>query len=146
MAEKRTDSSKYKSPSTGDYCTASQYIAELMCQRMAENSNEGSLAYKFWNTEKWKNTFTQQVVLANRLLKSHDESAVIRALRSKRGSKIYSLRFPALEDLIRVEQATLEKEELSEQKTIDIASHNPKSVPKPFGKKSKINKLRDLDE
>lgn len=146
MAEKRTNSSKYKSPSTGDYCTTAQYIAELMCQRMAENSNEGSLAYKFWNTEKWKNTFTQQVVLANRLLKNHDERAVIRALRSRRGSKIYSLRFPALSDLIKSEQATLEKEELSGQKTIDITSHNSKAVPKPFGKRSEINKLRDLDE
>jgi|TARA_R110002051_G_scaffold268832_2_gene328888 hypothetical protein len=145
MAEKRTDRSKYKSPSTGDYCTTAQYIAELMCQRMAENSNEGSLAYKFWNTEKWKGTFTQQVVLANRLLKNYDERAVIRALRSKRGSKIYSLRFPALSDLIESEQSGLEKE-LSRQKTIDVTSHNSKVIPKPFGKRSGINKLRDLDE
>lgn len=145
MAEKRTNSSKYKSPSTGDYCTTAQYIAELMCQRMAENSNEGSLAYKFWNTEKWKSTFTQQVVLANRLLKNYDERAVIRALRSKRGSKIYSLRFPALADLIRSEQSYLEKE-LSGQKTIDVTSHHSKTVSKPFGKRSEINKLRDLDE
>lgn len=146
MAEKRTDSSRYKSPSTGDYCTAAQYIAEMMCQRMAENSNEGSLAYKFWNTEKWKNTYSQQVILANRLLNDHDERAVLRALRNYRGSKIYSLRFPALADLIKIEQESLKKEDSSEQITIDFSSDNSKRSQKPFGKKSKINKLRELDE
>ena len=72
MTEKRTDLSRYKSPSTGDYCTGAQYIAEMMCQRMAENSNEGSLAYKFWNTNKWKKTYQLQIIAANRLVDEYD--------------------------------------------------------------------------
>ena len=46
---KRTDKSKYKHESTGDHCTCAAYVAEIMCRKNAENKNEGSLPYKFWN-------------------------------------------------------------------------------------------------
>ena len=46
---KRTEKSKYKHQSTGDHCTCSSYLAELMCLRLAEYKNEGNLTYKFWN-------------------------------------------------------------------------------------------------
>ena len=82
MAEERTDLSRYKSPSTGDYCTGAQYIAEMMCQRMAEKDNEGSLAYKFWNTKKWQKTYQLQVIAANRLVEKYEERAIIAALKS----------------------------------------------------------------
>jgi hypothetical protein len=144
MVGKRTDRSRYKSPSTGDYCTTAQYIAEMMCQRMAENSNEGSLAYKFWNTEKWKKIYTHQIVLANRLIDDHDERAVVKALKSDRGRKIYSLRFPALPDLIKAEEKRLKKLDASVEEVVDL-SHDTKNTKKPFGKRSKISKLRDLD-
>ena len=147
MSEHRTEKSRYKSPSTGDYCTSSQYIAEMMCQRMAENNNEGSLAYKFWNTDKWKSVYTQQIILANRLVKKHDERAVIRALQSSRGSKIYSLRFPALIHLIETEEGILEKSEklLESSDEIELGDIHSKP-PKPYGTQSKISKLRNLDE
>jgi|LULG01.1.fsa_nt_gb hypothetical protein len=146
MTGKRTDRSRYKSPSTGDYCTAAQYIAEMMCQRMAENSNEGSLAYKFWNTDKWKKTYTHQIILANRLVEDYDERAVIKALKSSRGCKIYSLRFPSLVDLIKSEEDILNRLDAFEEQVIQLPDSNDVKTPqKPFGKRSKINKLRDLD-
>ena len=89
MAKNKSDSSRYKSPSTGDYCTSAQYVAELMCQRMAEKSNEGSLAYKFWNTSKWKKTYQLQVIEANRLTNKYDDRAVVAALNTSRGKKKY---------------------------------------------------------
>ena len=134
MTEKRTDLSRYKSPSTGDYCTGAQYIAEMMCQRMAENSNEGSLAYKFWNTGKWKKTYQLQIIAANRLVDEYDERAIIAALKSKRGQKIYSLRFPSLKEMIEEQVEILKKPASS--------SATPR---KPFGQKSNLQKLRELD-
>jgi pyrimidine deaminase RibD-like protein len=77
MAKERTDKSRYRSPSTGDYCTASQWLAETMCMRIAKKNKEGSLAYKFWNTKKWKSKYGWQVVCANRLIKQFCEETVI---------------------------------------------------------------------
>ena len=145
MAEKRTDSSKYKSPSTGDYCTASQYIAELMCQRMAENSNEGSLAYKFWNTEKWKNKFRSQVTKAYSLLKKYDDVAIINALKSPAGKRIYSLRLKNLETLIQKEQKQIDVQNSQVAPPKEYNSDGSNAPRKPYGKKSNAQKLRELD-
>ena len=144
MADKSTDKSKYKSPSTGDYCTCAQYIAELVCQRMAEKNNEGSLSYKFWNSEKWNGLYKQQIFVAHKLVKKYNDSAIVKALNSSRGKRIYSLRFPGLEDLIKKEQ---EKMELQEQKSSNIIYDTDISDKrrKPFGKKSPAQRLRDLD-
>lgn len=143
MTEKRTDLSRYKSPSTGDYCTGAQYIAEMMCQRMAENSNEGSLAYKFWNTSKWKKTYQLQIIAANRLVDEYDERAIIAVLKSKRGQKIYSLRFPRLKEMIEEQAEILKKQD--EAKSV-VKPASPSATPrKPFGQKSNLQKLRELD-
>ena len=143
MAKQRSDRSKYKSPSTGEYCTAAQYIAEIVCQRQAEKDNVGTPAYKFWNTEKWKKSYTHQIILANRLVNKHDERAIIKALNSNRGKSIYSLRFPGLEDLIKKEEDFLKRSDSKDSviKKVDN-SHKPR---KPFGSKSNLSKLRDLD-
>jgi hypothetical protein len=50
MAKKRTSSSPYCSPTTGEYCTAQQYIAELVCLRAFKRFDIGP-SYKFWNKE-----------------------------------------------------------------------------------------------
>ena len=142
MAKNRSDSSRYKSPSTGDYCTSSQYVAELVCQRMAEKSNEGSLAYKFWNTSKWKKTYQSQIIVANKLTGKYGDTAVVAALNTPRGQRVYSLRFPGLEDLIKVEEDRLKKESSSSTKYIDTTESRPR---KPYGKQTKIGKLRELD-
>lgn len=144
MAKNRSDKSRYKSPSTGEYCTAAQYIAELMCQRMAENENEGSLAYKFWNTEKWNKAYKHQLVLANRLVKNHDERAIIKVLKSNRGRNIFSLRFPNLEEMIK--QAEKEVKKLDEKE--DVIKHEENQTHlkrRRFGKESELSKLRKMD-
>ena len=145
MGKKRTEVSKYQSPSTGEYCTCAQYVAEIMCTRMAQKENEGTQAYKFWNTEKWKKSYTHQIILANRLVKKHDERAIIKALNSNRGKSIYSLRFPGLEDLITKEERILQRSDA--QDSINVEDIETDSKPrKPFGNKSTISKLRDLDD
>ena len=145
LATNKSDCSKYKSPSTGEYCTAAQYISELMCQRMAENNNEGSLAYKFWNTKKWKRTYINQVTKANKLVEKYDERAIVKFLNSDRGKRIYSLRFPNLEDMIAEEERKLETLDESSN-TADYKDSSRSQPRKPFGKQSDMSRLRNLDE
>ena len=85
MAEKRrkrTDKSKYKHESTGDYCTCAAYVAEIMCKRNAENKNQGSLPYKFWNKKPWDWTFRKQLCAANNMIKRVSEEALVKAIHS----------------------------------------------------------------
>ena len=142
MANKRTGKSKYQSPSTGEYCTSTQYMAELMCLRMAESSNEGSLGFKFWNKGKWKKTYQHQIILANRLVKEFDEKLLMQALNSKKGQSIYSLRNKRLVELVSELKTEPPKPQSSELPTSD-----PLAKPKkPFGKKSRMSDWRNLDE
>ena len=142
MTKERNEKSKYKSPSTGEYCTCAQYLAEIMCTRMAQKKNEGTQAYKFWNTSKWKKTYQLQVIEANRLTNKYDDRAVVAALNTSRGKKIYSLRFPGLEDLIKVEESRLLNESSSAKDYKDSTESQPR---KPYGKQTKLGKLRELD-
>lgn len=142
MAKKRTSKSKYQSPSTGEYCTSAQYMAELMCLRMAENSNEGSLGFKFWNKGKWKKTYQHQIIVANKLVKEFDEGLLIQALNSREGQSIYSLRNKRLTEI-----AHKLKRQPPKSQSPELPTSNPLAKPKkPFGKKSRLSDWRTLDE
>ena len=54
MTQKKDNTKKLKSISTGNLCSAAQYVAEMVCLRKAEKDNKGSLEYKFWNKSKDK--------------------------------------------------------------------------------------------
>ena len=93
---KRTEKSKYKHQSTGEYCTCAAYVAEMMCMRNAENKNQGSLPYKFWSKKPWDWTFKRQMIAANRILKDHkiSEQALVKAILSDDFKGIFSLNHP----------------------------------------------------
>ncbi len=147
MTQERTDRSKYKSPSTGEYCTAAQYAAEIMCQRMAENKNEGSLCYKFWNTAKWKKVYIRQVTEANKLVKQYGDEAVVKAILSPSGSKIYSLGFPDIGKLIGKFKQELDKasKKAANSKDYDIPENPSQMQPLKSKKEGILDKLRKLD-
>ena len=111
MTKERNEKSKYKSPSTGEYCTCAQYLAEIMCTRMAQKKNEGTQAYKFWNTDKWKKTYQQQVILANRFAKKYDPRAMVKAINSPELKRVYSLRYPKIEQVFAKYQRIIERHE-----------------------------------
>ena len=136
---------KYKHITTGQECDAAQYIAEMVLLREAEKANEGTPAFKLWNTAKWKNKFRSQVTKAYQLLKKYDEIAIINALKSPKGNWMYSLRLKALENIIKYEQVKVDKEK--ERKIVPKKYVIKEAAPprKPFGRKSTIQKLRDLD-
>ena len=144
MPKNPTHKSKYKSPSSGDYITCAQYVAEVMCTRMAEKENVGSQAHKFWNLPKWKKHYQYQVVLANRLVKKNTEAAIVKAINSPECKRMYSLRFPPLESIIQKYQKIIEQQE-ENSTTIKVEENVMSRRHRSYGKKSKLNKLRELD-
>ena len=144
MPENPTDKSRYKSPSTGDYCTCAQYIAEIVCSRVAEKENVGTQSHKFWNTPKWRKMYQYQVVLANRLIKKYLEAAVVKAVNSPECRRMYSLRFPPLETIIKKYQKIIEHQSQNTT-TIEVKEDSVSRPTKSYGKKSRLQKLRELD-
>lgn len=125
MAKSRSEKSKFKSPSTGDYCTAAQWLAETMCQRVALKNNEGSLAYKFWNTDKWKKTYAWQVVCANRLINQFCEETVVSFIRDN--TWILSLGIKTLPNKLKGHHKIILRKQELERKSIE----NTEEVKQP---------------
>jgi len=144
---KRTYKSKYKHESTGDHCTCAAYVAEMMCKKKAEYQNQGSLPFKFWNTEPWKNTFQYQVTLANKLLsdKGISEQALVKAVHSKefQRANIFSLRHPKAIEIIKKYDVLL-AQDLDKSQDLEV-KNNAVSRKKTFGKRTQLSKLRSMD-
>lgn len=140
---KRTEKSKYKHESTGEYCTCSAYVAEIMCKKNAENRNEGSLPYKFWNTKKWKWTYQRQVIAANKMIEQFGERALVRAVNSKEFNSIFSLNHPKCYGIIRRYELLLIEEDKNKQK-LEVKT-DPKRRKKSYGKKNLLSKLRQYE-
>ena len=114
-----------------------------MCTRMAQKENEGTQAYKFWNTKKWKKTYSFQVILANRLAAKYDCAAIVKALNSNELKNVYSLRYPNIERVIEKYQKIIESE--NRNRTIIDVQDKPKSRSSSYGKKNSLKRLRDID-
>tara|TARA_R110002110_G_scaffold155947_6_gene350714 strand:- start:248 stop:673 length:426 start_codon:yes stop_codon:yes gene_type:complete len=135
----------YKHKTTGQECNAAQYIAEMVCLREAEKERVGRPAYALWNTEKWQKKFKSQVTKAYQLLKKYSEKAIINALNSYKGKSIYSLRVKFLEPIIQNEQKKLDKIDSREIKEVEYKDNTLEKPRKPFGKKGRLSRLKDLE-
>jgi len=142
---KRTNKSKYKHRSTGDYCTCAALVAEIMCEKNAENKNEGSLPYKFWSRKPWDWTFRRQMIAANKIMKDHkiSEAALVRAVLSDDFRGIFSLNHPKAVSVIKKHQLLLDKQTESKQEI--KTSKNAKHRDKRFGKKNIFKTLRKFE-
>jgi hypothetical protein len=134
----RTEKSKYKHESTGDYCTCAAYIAEIMCRKNAENKNVGSLPYKFWNKKPWDWTFKKQLFMANKLLKEFSEEAVVKAINSDKFKKIFSLNHPNALSIIREMQEYLDS--IPETNQVIEVKEDPKIRKSSYGNKKRTLK------
>ena len=143
----RTEKSKYKHESTGDYCTCAAYVAEIMCQRKAQHENTGSLAFKFWSEKPWDWTFKKQLLMAQKIVKKYSEAALVRAINSRGITKIFSLKHKKI--LPAVARCQKEIDERAKQVQVIEVKENPTtrvgSFAKKGGKRSKLNKLRNIE-
>jgi len=151
MAQEQSEASRYKSKygEENSYCTPQNYIAELVCERLAMKE-KCVLPVKFWNTDKWKKTYLMQLLTATSLLKMYEPAAIIAAL--KKNWKCYSLKAKWLDDDFKLEQEKLNKLKKRDEGA-SSANHTPiertTTEEKPReafveGKSVKA-RLRDLD-
>jgi hypothetical protein len=131
--------SKY---SNGKNVSAAQYIAEIVCERVAKKQNK-DLHYRFWVNDEWAKEYKGQLAASYKLLKQYDAKAIINALQTPSGRKIYSLRAPHLSAMIDKEQKILDSQPELQVKKIDRHLLNKgKTEVKPS---NILDKLRDID-
>lgn len=131
--------SKY---SNGKEVSAAQFITEIICERKAVLSKE-DLHYRFWTQKKWASFYRNQIGSAHKLLKKHNAKAIIRALNTNQGKKIYSLRAPHLPAMIEHEQSLIDKENVNI--TIDINRNDDIKFRQASKSKNIISRLKDLE-
>ena len=138
MAQKRSKVSRFKSPSTGEYCTIAQYIAEILIQRKAEKENLGSLSYKFWNKAQ-KKSYATQIQAVSKLINKFGERQVYDYIVNK-NKKVYSALPKWVKDAVSQHRTSLEKpiDDTSELENIDI-NQRPRRA---FGAKNLFSRLR----
>ena len=141
---KRSNKSRYKHKTTGDHCTCAAYIAEIMCLRNAQNKNEGSLPYKFWNKKPWNWTFKRQLLAATKLLKEYPEEVLVKAVDSPEFSRIFSLNNPKALPIIKKYNVEYQNSQKKEKQELDV-KEKATTRKKSFGSKSKLDKLRSIE-
>jgi len=126
MAKHKTTSSNYRSQTTPNlFITAAQYIAELVCIKIAQFNHE-SIGGKFWQERKWKKKYVWQVICANELLNKYSDVAIINAIN--RMQVCFSLKNnKKLINLIEQEQETVHRH-LTQK--VDIQFTNREQLPK----------------
>jgi hypothetical protein len=145
MSKYRTDLSKYKSPSTGDFCTPAQYVAEIICQRQAKHEKAGTLPYKFWNKGKWKSIYIRQIGLANKLIKEFGEDAMMKFVNSKEGIRTISLGARNVKSSlqkIRIELDNVPKHDTIEIIEVKESTYAPRQS---FGNKTLLQRLKEIE-
>jgi hypothetical protein len=145
MPKQRTDLSKYKSPSTGDFCTPAQYVAEIICQRQAKHEKAGTLPYKFWNKGKWKSIYIRQIGLANKLIKEFGEDAMMKFVNSKEGIRTISLGARNVKNSL--QRIRIELDNAPKHDTIEIIEvKQPIYAPRQsFGSKTLLQRLKEIE-
>ena len=144
MARQRSKVSRFKSPSTGEYCTVAQYIAEILIQRKAEADNKGSLTYKFWNKTQRKN-YTRQVQAVSTLIGKFGEPAVFDYIINT-NRRVYSASPKWVKEAVEQHRLVLDRRPKQENKVTEVSRDNIESQPrKTFGKKTLFSKLRSTD-
>jgi hypothetical protein len=131
--------SKY---SNGKEVSAAQYISELICERLAKK-NKKDLHYRFWLSDEWQKEYKGQIAAANKLLSKYTCSRIVRALLTKNGLKIYSLRAPHLIGII--EQTPEPQEETYEHipPVNRVLLNKGKST---INNKNLLDKLKEIDD
>mgnify|MGYP003122211657 FL=1 len=143
MAKQRSKTSRFKSPSTGEYCTMGQYIAEILVQRRAERENEGSLSYKFWNKAR-KKQYQRQVQEVYKMISEFGEDAVYDYIINK-NKRVYSALPKWVKDEVKNHKKLLDSRPKPKQADIiEVEEDNINVKPmKSFGNKSLFSKLRN---
>ena len=141
MAQQRSNASKFKSPSTGEYCTTAQYIAEILIQRKAERENKGSLSYKFWNKTQ-KKSYTIQIQAVSKLINEFGERKVYDYIVNK-NKRVFSAMPKWVKESVKKHIIPIEKisQDAEPIRDIDINTKPRKT----FGKQTLFSRLNSVE-
>lgn len=131
--------SKY---SNGKEVSAAQYITEIICEKKAKRDKR-DLHYRFWLNKEWAAFYRNQIASANKLVREHNELAVIKALNHPKSEKIYSLRAPHLVAIIQQEERVLET--INHDLSIKLERKTEIVYSKLTIQNNIISKLKDLE-
>lgn len=131
--------SKY---SNGKEVSAAQYITEIICEKKAKRDKR-DLHYRFWLNKEWAAFYRNQIASANKLVREHNELAVIKALNHPKSEKIYSLRAPHLVAIIQQEERALET--INHDLSIKLERKTEIVYSKRTIQNNIISKLKDLE-
>lgn len=131
--------SKY---SNGKTVSAAQYITEMICEHLAAKDKK-DLHYRFWLSKEWEKFYKSQIFTANKLLVKYSDKAIIKALQTPTGKKIFSLRAPHLIAIIEQEEKILASQVATQRIEVQRSNNNiGHNLPK---KKKTLDKLKDID-
>jgi hypothetical protein len=122
--------------------TPAQFITEMICERKAKKEKQ-DLHHRFWLSDKWNKYFRNQIPTANRLCKQFSPRAIINALNTNAGLRIFSLRAPHLKAIIEEEEVKLAAQNTTMRK--DIERIEKPTYTKHKTKDNIISRLKELD-
>lgn len=132
----------YSKYSNGKTVSPAQYITELVCENKAKK-DKLDLHYRFWTTKIWAKYYKDQIASAYKLIKKYPIKAIVSALRSHEGQKIYSLRAPFLVPIIETKAQMIAKE--NTDLTIELDRTTKTTFRKTLPNKNIISKLKELE-
>jgi hypothetical protein len=132
----------YSKYSNGKTVSAAQYITELVCENKAKK-DKLDLHYRFWTTAVWEKYYKDQIASSYRLIKKYSAKAIVAALRSHEGQKIYSLRAPFLLPIIEAKEKSIASE--NKELTIELDRTDKTTFRKTLPKNNIISKLKELE-
>jgi hypothetical protein len=132
----------YSKYSNGKTVSAAQYITELVCENKAKK-DKLDLHYRFWTTAVWEKYYKDQRASSYRLIKKYSAKAIVAALRSHEGQKIYSLRAPFLLPIIEAKEKSIASE--NKELTIELDRTDKTTFRKTLPKNNIISKLKELE-
>lgn len=147
-SSKKTEKSRYPSKySVGTFVTAEQFIAELMCERMAK-LRKVTLGPKFWESDDaWLKAYLLQLRYANTLTKLYLPESISIFLRSKTGEKVCTLRHEwidnavkLIDNRVRAERTVLTEKANEQSEPVTLTKPREAFVPT----KSTLSKLKGL--
>lgn len=147
MSKNKTEKSKWESRYGGGFVTPAQYIAEVICERLAKKDRL-VLSEKFWNKEPWKTRFLLQIRTIHSLLNVYDASAIIAVLSKDKFKHVYSLRYKPLQEAfdLEIQQRKIKEQALKEQLS-KIETKPPEIFNREVMKnKSLKNRLDELED
>lgn len=141
----KTDKNCFRSNFGGGWITRANYLGESMCNRKAM-LKKTKLPNNFWNLNEWKSEYKSQVFFASKLLKKFSIESIIKALKTEKGKRVYSLGAPWLEPIIKEQQLKYEttKETLKSAEVTILPENNESVRPAFISSESPLSKLRGL--